>query len=355
MLFKNFNVCLVWALFLFVTPVLWADEGGEQSNGKNIREFTSREGRIDLNALRQSGYQGSLNIEGLNVLIDPITGELVAKYPPGISSATDSNDIYWDNTPSNSLPDISGEVDALAIYDSKLIAAGWFLYASGKLVNNIAAWDGNSWSSLGSGITTEDFFIGGVRALIVYDGKLIAGGDFNGAGGISANNIASWDGTNWSPLANGTGGEVRSMIIYDNKVIVGGTFTFVSGVPANYIASWNGNSWSGLGAGLEYNGVGFPRGALALTVFNNKLIAAGRFTSAGGAPAYHIAAWDGSSWSEVGLGMNHMVFALTVYEGNLIAGGGFTTAGNIPANFIASWNGQSWSPLGSGLNSDVYS
>ena len=42
-----------------------------------------------------------------------------------------------------------------------------------------------------------------VYALTVYNGNLIAGGYFTTAGGTSANYIASWDGTAWSPLGSG--------------------------------------------------------------------------------------------------------------------------------------------------------
>ncbi len=37
-------------------------------------------------------------------------------------------------------------------------------------------------------------------ALTVYNGELIAGGDFNIAGGVDANSIARWDGNDWQPL-----------------------------------------------------------------------------------------------------------------------------------------------------------
>ncbi|MBN2227120.1 MAG: hypothetical protein JW763_07115 [candidate division Zixibacteria bacterium] len=50
------------------------------------------------------------------------------------------------------------------------------------------------WSALGTGMN------GIVGALTVYDGKLIAGGDFTLAGGISASHIAAWNGSSWASL-----------------------------------------------------------------------------------------------------------------------------------------------------------
>ena len=43
------------------------------------------------------------------------------------------------------------------------------------------------------------------------------------------------------------------------------------------------------------------------------------------------------------------VYALVVYDNKLIAGGLFTTAGGVSANYIASWDGSSWDSLGSGM------
>ena len=62
-----------------------------------------------------------------------------------------------------------GSVNALAIFDGKLIAAGGFGTAGGVIVNNIATWDGSTWSALGSGTNDE------INSLIVYNGLLFAG------------------------------------------------------------------------------------------------------------------------------------------------------------------------------------
>ena len=34
-------------------------------------------------------------------------------------------------------------------------------------------------------------------ALTVYNGQLVAGGNFTTAGGVACNRIACWDGTSW--------------------------------------------------------------------------------------------------------------------------------------------------------------
>jgi hypothetical protein len=49
---------------------------------------------------------------------------------------------------------------------------------------------------------------------------------------------------------------------------------------------------------------------MPLVNYNNKIIAAGGFTITGGS---NIAAWDGTSWTSLGTGLNDTVYALAVY------------------------------------------
>ena len=93
---------------------------------------------------------------------------------------------------------------------------------------------------------------GDVYALGVYDSKLIAGGHFTAAGEVSANNIASWDGSSWSTLGSGVNYLVRALTVYDSKLIAGGDFSTAGGNAAKFIASWDGSSWSALGSGINH-------------------------------------------------------------------------------------------------------
>jgi len=154
------------------------------------------------------------------------------------------------------------------------------------------------------------------------------------------------DDTFWTPLGSGMNGRVEALAVYDNKLMAGGDFTTAGGDSAYYIASWDGSSWSPLGWGMN-NWVD------ALAVYDNKLIAGGYFTTAGGVGANNIASWNGSFWSPLGSGINDWVYALAVYDNKLIAGGYFTTAGGVSAICIASWDGSSWSPLGSWVKDGV--
>jgi len=266
-----------------------------------------------------------------------------------VAGGTSANNIAaWDGSSWSALGSgMNDHVLALTVYDNKLIAAGYFTVAGGTSANNIAAWDGNSWTSVGSGID------GWVKALTVYDNKLIAGGQFFAVGDVAANSIAAWDGSAWSALGQGVVKEgysasVNALTIYDNKLIAEGWFTEAGAVNANNIAAWNGVSWSAMGSGIE----GADLSSCGLAVYDNKLIAGGHFTSAGGQNANNIAAWDGSSWSTLGSGIIGYVSALAVYNNKLVAGGSLTRAG-VGTNGIASWDGVSWSAMGSGTNGPV--
>jgi hypothetical protein len=61
-----------------------------------------------------------------------------------------------------------------------------------------------------------------VFALAVYDNKLIAGGEFDTAGGVSANRIASWDGSSWDTLGAGMNNQVYALAVYNDTLIAGG-------------------------------------------------------------------------------------------------------------------------------------
>jgi hypothetical protein len=72
-----------------------------------------------------------------------------------------------------------GGVGALAVSGGTLYAGGYFATAGGNAANNIAQWNGSSWSALGSGIGGINPI---VNALAVSGGTLYAGGGFTTAG-----------------------------------------------------------------------------------------------------------------------------------------------------------------------------
>jgi hypothetical protein len=245
------------------------------------------------------------------------------------------------------LPGANGQVHA-AVTDGSgnLYIGGLFTAVGNVLANNIAEWNGTNWSALGSGMGGDSPF---VYALAVSGSTLYAGGSFTNAGGSAASGIAQWNGSAWSALGSGisdgdeAGTFVNALVVSGGTLYVAGDFTMAGGRSANYIAQWNGSAWSALGSGM--NGE-----LLALAVSGGNLYAGGAFNTAGGNAALCIAQWNGSAWSALGSGINGAVYALAVSGNTLYAGGYFTNAGAVAANYIAQWNGSSWSPLGSGMS-----
>jgi hypothetical protein len=227
-------------------------------------------------------------------------------------------------------------VEALAtLPNGDLVAGGQFTIAGGVSANRVARWNGTSWSALGSGISGP--FSGTfVSDLVVLpNGDLVAGGDFTTAGGVNASRIARWDGTSWSALGSGLAitsslERVPLVVLPNGDLVAGSYFAMAGGVSANSIARWNGTNWSALGSGMN------SRVRSLTKLPNGDLVAGGEFTTAGGVNANRIARWNGTSWSALGSGMNNFVRVLTTLpNGDVLACGAFTVVNGAVSRFMA--------------------
>ena len=252
---------------------------------------------------------------------------------------------------------INGAVYALAASGaSDLYAGGEFTEAGGNAAYKVAHWNGVSWSAVG--VTAHPGIDSGygVYALAVdASNNLYAGGSFTTADGVTVNNIAKWNGASWSALGTGVNGDVWALA-FDNvgNLYVGGSFTEAGGSPANKIARWNGSSWSALGDGVD----GYVDALAGDTVGN--IYVGGRFTTAGGASANRVARWDGAAWHALGNGIlatsgNGVAALAPDPDGttSVYAGGNFYSAGAIPVDNAARWNGSQWVAMDSGTNTPV--
>lgn len=133
---------------------------------------------------------------------------------------------------------INGDVLSLLFHDGTLIAGGAFTTAGGTIVNRIANWDGKNWQPLGTGMTGPGFPPTNVDGLTAFDGKLFAGGNFLTAGGTSAQFVAAWDGMSWSSLGTGLNAFAYALSTFGGELIVGGSFLTAGGSPSAYWARW---------------------------------------------------------------------------------------------------------------------
>ena len=243
---------------------------------------------------------------------------------------------------------------------SNLYVGGSFL-GFGSLATNangIASWDGSSWSLLGNSTSAGVKGGSGTVYALAMNGTsmLYVGGSFANVGGLTANNIAAWNGESWIVLAgNGVSDIVYALAMNAAyNIFVGGLFNNVDGstLAANHLTSWDGTSWSVVGTNTTFNGVD---GTVLALLMNgtNTLYVGGIFSKADGKliNMSSVASWDGNSWNVVGNstsnGVNGIVSALAVSNNDLFIGGSFTSVANsIPASNLVSWNGNSWDQSG---------
>src|SRR4051812_25673215 len=138
---------------------------------------------------------------------------------------------HW--LPGGGVPGLDGTARTLLSWDSDgpgpcppvLITGGTFALAGRVAASNVAAWDGQNWSSLGSGTDGE------VEALATLpNGNLVVAGLFNHAGGVAALNIARWDGQAWYALGGGLNGQVHALLVMPNgDLVAGGSFVLANG------------------------------------------------------------------------------------------------------------------------------
>lgn len=275
---------------------------------------------------------------------------------------------------------IDGEVYAIAVDGDDIYVAGKFGVAGGVTANGIALWDGAAWSTVGDGTGPMDDYFGTpqpgrIYAMLINNDKLYVGGDFVAMDGVSANNVAQWDGAVWSALGEGMGELdwenkfVPQAIVYTlatdgTTLYAGGDFKLADGTTANSVAQWDGNAWSALSDGVtltDGNGEAQKGTVKALALHNGALYAGGWFDKAGGKAANHIAVWQGNSWSPLGVGVRAAQYAseapiraLTFSGNTLYAGGLFVGAGNQTIDLLAKWENNSWSEVGSGISNDDY-
>jgi hypothetical protein len=145
----------------------------------------------------------ALDVQGMPALSEFLIRE-------GVS---DPDDIYWERGPN--IQGLDGTVRALVVYDGLIVAGGDFRIACDTTAYRIAAWDGSSWTPLGSGVNAV------VHALTVYNGLLTAGGELDVAGGVSAQRVAAWDGSSWSSTGLQTNYMATSLTVFDGELIAG--------------------------------------------------------------------------------------------------------------------------------------
>jgi hypothetical protein len=232
---------------------------------------------------------------------------------------------------------------------SVFVVGGAFEVAGTSICRNICYWDGSAWQPLGQGLN------GQVDALTVFNGDLIAAGQFTASGATVCSRVARWNTATqqWVPLGAGAGGvngAVHSLALHSGRLYVGGEFTSAGGLPAAGIASWSGTAWAGLGSGLAGSGSPSLPHARCMASFGGELYVGGYFQTAGGLSSSGFAKWNGTNWIALGVdggevrcirSWSHHFLPQT----RLYVGGQFTSIAGTPNAKLATFSGSAWSSI----------
>ncbi len=241
-----------------------------------------------------------------------------------------------------------------------IYAAGDFTNSTGKYY--VAIWNGINWSELGTGSNALNAN-SGINAIVVDTfGNVYAAGGFRNS--FNKKYVAKWNGTSWSELGTGSNalnanGNIFTIALDTlGNVYAAGAFT--NSAAKCYVAKWSGTAWSELGSGSNALNANQYIHALCFDKAGN-LYAGGVFSDTTNPMLGHkyVAKWNGTTWSKLGTGnnalhANNSILALTTNkQGNIYAAGVFTDS-SISTNghrFVAKWDGTTWNELGVGINS----
>lgn len=228
----------------------------------------------------------------------------------------------------------------------------------GNPILNISYLTGNNqWVRIGNGLSAPGRTLALMEEAGLV--SLFVGGEFTQAGLQPANRVARLElaatpgspgvgGGNqlWSVLGTGTNGPVRSLAVFDDgsgeRLYAGGQFTLAGGVAAQNLASFANGVWDAP-AGLTGPAAVVERLHVHDDGRGPALYVAGEFASAGGGAADDIARFDGAAWSALGSGLGGLGRALASFapaggSPDLFAGGNFQGQPDTGDRHMARWS-----------------
>ena len=247
--------------------------------------------------------------------------------------------------------------------DSGLYVGGDFTTAGGITVNYVARWDlstvNNYWAPLTDSSTAGIGTDNSVYALISDNSDLYVGGHFTNAGSQGINYIAKWNGNNWNPLTDSLGIQGTTGPVYtitwgsslSYPIVFGGTFTQAGSLTATNIAAWNYTDFTALAdvfsEGTNATVYALAVGGTNIFPFTQTIVyVGGAFTQVSGTSANYVAAFvfggpGTGTWSQLGNNTLNGIVRTLYYPGTipspsnkLFIGGVFSQAGILDFYFV---------------------
>jgi hypothetical protein len=233
------------------------------------------------------------------------------------------------------------EINVITVSGTDVYVGGVFTDLGGVTgATGIAKWNGSSWEALGSGLTSDggDAYI---ASIAVSGSDVYVGGYFDNAGGNStADNIAKWNGSSWSTLGDGLNSTVYGIAVIGSDVYAGGEFDDVIGGESESlkrVAKWNGSTWEALGGGISNN----ETSVYTMIAVGSHVYAGGSFSDIGGVNTSGAAKWNGDSWEALGDGLDNSVSTMAASGNDVYMGGDFLKTGSESLNRFAVWHAPS--------------
>jgi len=364
---------LVSALLFSASPVVArsnqavAPDARASSQNVNLGSALSADGTFVGNP----SLQGSVDMSDWELTSDLSKGDAPRFERHGESSVLATTANGWSNLGSNGSGNgaLNSFVYGAAIYGTDLYVGGNFYQGlpNSTSLDFLAKWNGTAWSSVGSNGSGGPAVNGAVYTLYVWNGNLLIGGDFTNAGGDQqADELAVWNNSNFTDIANASSGvdpfnfgEVHAISGYGPDLYIGGYWFNSPATPftgpnaGDNILRWNG-SWNTLGQRSTGDGA-IQATVFALVANSTGVVAGGQFSAtADDITTKYLAEYNlaTNTWSDVHSSANDIngeVHALFQSGNNLYVGGDFTDAfGMTPADYFIQWNGSQWIAPGGG-------
>jgi hypothetical protein len=195
--------------------------------------------------------------------------------------------------PYHDLPNLWGDGDPNFVFDISYYNGEF--YVGGNFNNidtgvaDLVKWTGGQWIPV-DGLCGG---LAGVTDLDIFQGKLIVAGTYyqGQCAGNPGNYIASYDGQNWSSLGSGMNSQINGILATENYLYAYGAYSMAGGVNTHLLARWDGDQWCGYGWNDDhYFDEPF---ILGLGIMNGQLLVAGSFVEVDNQPMRHLIKYIG--------------------------------------------------------------